>query len=90
MMEVKRAKDEEDVAMVVAKKVKEKAIKVMPIIKIKTINPLEVVEEEDEEKTIIYQRKKGMISLKLSVIIVTNMTIILGSVVMLPMTWRRK
>ena len=89
MMEVKRAKKEEDVVVVVAKEVKEKAIKVMPIMKIKTINPLEVVEEEDEEKTIIYQRKKGMISLKLSVIIVTNMTIILGSVIVLPMKRRR-
>ena len=57
----------------------------MPTMKIKTINPLEVVEEE----TIIEQMKEGMISLKLSVIIVTNMAIILGSVVVLPMKRRR-
>ena len=86
MMEVKRAKKEEDV--VVAKKVEEKAFKVMPTMKIKTINPLEVVEEEEE--TIIDQMKEGMISLKLSVIIVTNMAIILGSVVVLPMKRRKK
>ena len=54
----------------------------------KTINLLEVVEEEKE--TIIDQMKEDMINLKLSVIIVTNMAIILGSVVMLPMKMRRK
>ena len=78
--------------MVVAKEVEEKAIKVMPTMKIKTINPLKVVEEEEkkEKETIIDQMKEGMISLKLSAIIVTNMTIILGSVIVLPMKKRRK
>ena len=71
--------------MVVAKGVEEKVIKVMPTMKIKTINPLEVVEKE----TIIDQMKEGIISLKLSVIIVTNIAIILGSVVVLPMKMRR-
>ena len=88
MMEVERAKEEEDVVVVVANEVKEKAIKVMPTMKIKTINPLEVVKEEEE--TIIDQIKEGMISLKLSVIIVTNMAIILRSVVVLPMKKRKK
>ena len=89
MMEVKRAKKEEDVVMVVTKEVEEKAIKVMPTMKIKTIDPSEIMEEDEEEKTIIDQMKEDMISLKLSVIIVTNMAIILGSVVVLPMKRRR-
>ena len=61
----------------------------MPTMKIKTIDPLEVMEEDKEEETIIEQMKEGMISLKLSIIIVTNMAIILGSVVVLPMKKRR-